>query len=276
MKKEKTYYWPLWFSRLLDESEQKKIEKILPKIQTAQIYLWQALNIYDDFLDGEGKPEALPAANKFFRHYLEIFYQFNLPPDYYRLFNIIFDNLDKANIKEASGIKLKIKNGLVTIPKNLPEWSNSQKLSDKSLALSLSALALLSFLGYKISDKKSRATVNFFRYSLAAKQLADDSYDWLDDLKNSRLTIANAPILKAAQKQKIRLNLNKPEIMYLLFAQESSPIIIKEMKNLCRLAKKEMARITKKTNNILLSELILPLEKSCQAAEKFTQSVLEA
>lgn len=239
------------------------------------MFLWDALNIYDDFLDGEGKPERLPTANKFFRRYLEVFYQLNLSPDYYRLFNALFDNLDKANIEEALEPKLKIKDGLITIPKKLPAWKNIKYLSNKSLALSLSSLALLSFLGYKASDRKTKAAINFFKYALAAKQLADDSYDWLEDLKNGFITAANTPILKAAKRKKIKLDLDRqPEILYLLFAQESSPVIIAEIEKFCRMAREELKKINGEPNNILPAKLIFPLEKACREAKSFTCSVL--
>lgn len=277
MNKEKTYYWPAWFSRLLPKTEQEKIKKILPKIQTTQILLWDALNIYDDFLDGEGKPEELPKANNYFRRYLETYYQFNLTPDYYHLFNQILNNLEKANLEETKEPKLKIENGLITIPKKLPDWKRTESLSSKSLALSLSSVALLSFLGYRTTDKKVRATVDFFKYALAAKQLADDSCDWLEDLKNSHLTIANTPILKAAKRQNLRLDFNhQPEILYLLFTQESSPIIIAEIERLCLIARKKIKKINDHSNNVLLKNLILPLEKSCQKSKKFIQSIFES
>lgn len=238
------------------------------------MFLWDALNIYDDFLDGEGKPERLPTANKFFRRYLEVFYQLNLSPDYYRLFNALFDNLDKANIEEALEPKLKIKNGLIAIPKKLPKRENIERLADKSSVLSLSSLALLSFLDYGASDKKMKAAANFFRYALAAKQLADDSYDWLEDLKNGHLTAANTPILKAAKRKRLKLNLNdKPEILYLLFAQESSPIIIEGIETLCQKAKKEIKKINGEPDNVLLANLISPLENACRESKIFTRSV---
>lgn len=277
MKKEKIYYWPLWFSKFFNKNEQIKIKKILSKIQNSQILLWDALNIYDDFFDGEGKPEELPRANNYFRRYLGIYYQLNLAPDYYKLFNKILNNLEEANIKEAKEPKLKIKNGIIIIPKKFPDWKNVEHLADKSLALSLSSLALLSFLGYKLTDQKAKATINFFKYFLAAKQLADDSYDWLEDLKNGRLTMANTPILKAAHQQKIRLNFKQePEILYLLFTQEASPIIIAGIENLCQKARKEIKQLTNQSDTILLKELILPLEKACQESKRFTQFVLEA
>lgn len=277
MTKEKVYYWPLWFSKLLSQREQKKIKKILPKLQIAQLFLWRALNIYDDFLDGEGKREELPKANNYFRRYLEIHYQLNLSSDYYKLFNKVISNLEKANVDEVLALKLQIKDGLVTTPKKLPNWKNIINLSDKSLVLAFGPLALLSALGYKTSGQKMKAGLNFFKYALTAKQLADDSYDWLEDLKDGFITAANTPILKAAERKHITLDFkDKPEILYLLFAQESSPIIITGIEKFCKKAKQEIKKINNKTTNSLISKLILPLEKSCQESKKFIQSALEA
>ena len=277
MTKEKVYYWPLWFSKLLSQKEQREIKKILPKLQTAQLFLWRALNIYDDFLDGEGKRAELPRANNYFRRYLEIHYQLNLSSDYYKLFNKVISNLEKANIDEVLAPKLKIKDGLVTVPKKLPSWKTIINLSDKSLALALGPLALLSALGYKTTDQKMKAGLNFFKCALASRQLADDSYDWLEDLKNGFITAANTPILRTAERKDIKLDFkNKPEILYLLFAQESSPIIIAGIEKFCKKAKQEIKKINNEPNNTLISKLILPLEKSCRESKKFTQFVIGA
>lgn len=275
MFKEKVYYWPLWFSQLLSPKNQKKIKKILPPLQTAQLFLWRALNIYDDFLDGEGKRSELPLANRYFRRYLEIHYQLDLSSDYYKLFDRVISNLESANIKEVLAPKLKIKNGLIIIPKNLPGQKNLAYLSAKSLALTFGPLALLSSLGYKTSGKKMKASLDFFKYALAAKQLADDSYDWLEDLANGFITAANTPILRAAKNKKIKLNLKKrPEIAQLLFAEKASPIIIRELERLCRAARREMKKINAENDNILLTKIIAPLEKSCQEVKNFKKLII--
>lgn len=277
MNKEKTYYWPLWFSKLLSDREQRKIKKILPKIQNAQTFLWRALNIYDDFLDNEGKKEELPLANNYFRRYLKIHYQLNLPDDYYKLFGKIMDDLEKADIKEALMPRLKIKNNLIISPGKIILEKNLSKLSNKSLALALGPLALLFFLDYKSSDKKIKAGISFFKYALAAKQLADDSYDWLEDLKNGFITEANLPVIKALNKRKDKINLKRrKEILYVLFAKESSPLIISWMEDLCQKARKKIKIINDKPDNILLANLIVPLEKSCRDSKKFNRLVLEA
>jgi len=269
-KEEATYYWPLWFSKTLSPAEQITIKELLPQLGRAQSYLWYALNIYDDFLDGEGKRVELPLANSYFRRYLAIHYRLNLSNNYYRLFNKVNNDLDKANKKEVLALKLEIKNNQIFIPKKLVRDKKISALAQKSLALALGPLALLFALSPKKPHPKLYAALNFFKYALAAKQLADDSHDWREDLTRGLITSANLPILLAAQKRNLKLKLKNPAtIANLLFATEGAPIIIKKLEYLCTRARREMAKISKNKKNILLAKLITPLEKACSKAKKF-------
>jgi hypothetical protein len=277
MPKEEAYYWPVWFSEILNEQEKINIKNVLPKIQAAQIFLWRALNIYDDFFDGLGKPIELSKANKYFRDFLEIHYRLDLSNDYYDLFKKIFNNLDKTNQLEISSQKLTISNNKLIIPTKLPKNKTLTFSAKKSLALALGSLALLFFLGDKKSNLRIKSSLNFWRYALSAKQLADDSQDWLEDLKAGLITNANILVLRAAKNKKIEIDFKKrTELLYLLFAEEAAPIIIKNLKNLCRAARKEMAKINPKFKITLLDKLILPIEKSCSKAEKFTSLIVKA
>ncbi len=278
-KKEGVYYWPLWFSKILSSREQAKIKKIIPHLGRAQGYLWRALNIYDDFLDGTGKRAELPLANSYFRRYLETHYRLNLSNNYYRLFDKINNNLDKANQEEVLTPKIKVKNNRIIIPKKLVQNKKTSSLSRKSLALALGPLSLLFALGGKESKPhpKFRASLNFFKYALAAKQLADDSHDWREDLMEGLVTPANRPILLAAQKRNLELKLKNPAtVANLLFFTEAAPVINAELKNLCNLARREMAKISKNKKNILLTQLISPLEKACSKAQEFRALVVSS
>jgi len=277
VRKEETYYWPLWFSKILSPREQRKIKKIIPQLGRAQNYLWRALNIYDDFLDGAGERAELPLANRCFRCYLEIHYRLNLSSDYYRLFNKINNDLDKANQEEITAPKIKIKNNRIFFPNKLVPNKKANSLARKSLALALGPLALL----FALNGKKSKhhpkfwAAFNFFVYSLAAKQLADDSHDWHEDLEEGLITSANRPILLAARKRNLKLTLENPSTTAnLLFAIEAAPLINAELENLCARARREMAKISKNKKNILLTRLITPLEKACAKAKKFQALVV--
>ncbi len=276
MLKEMVYYWPLWFSRVLSTKEQKKIKGVLPKIQNAQLMLWQALNIYDDFYDDEGVSSKLPQANKLMRNWLKIHYELHLPNDYYKLLNKLSDALDKSNQAEILSPKLAIKNKIVIIPQKLEEQKRASSLSSKSMTLALGQMALLAHLGYKMNSPKARATLDFFKYALSAKQLADDSYDWFEDLNKGLITLATRPIILAAKNKHLKINLKKSSALsFELFSEFASPQIIKKLNDLLRVARLKMSEINDTKNNSLIKRLILPLEAACEKAESFRFKIVE-
>lgn len=275
-KKEEAYYWPLWFCKSLSISEQAKAKKIIKKIQIAQYYLWHAFNIYDDFLDGDSKSIELLTANNYFQKYLKIHYQLKLSSDYYKLFEITFDKLNVANKKEMTRKKLAVNNGQIIIPKRIPKKTALSALADKSLILALGPIAILSYLGYKVKNKRIQMTLIFFQHVLAAKQLCDDSRDWLDDLKNGLATNVNIQIIRTAKKTKTSLNLNvNLAAIHLLFAAHVAPKIIRDLKTLCRKAEQTINKEFSNTNTTVLRKLTKPILSACQKADKFRHLVLE-
>ena len=276
MKKntEKAYFWPQWFFDSLDKLERQKIPTSLVKaLCRANLYLWRALNLYDDFLDGEGLPKNLPLANNYYRKFLEIYYRLNLSDNFYKIFNRVITDLDNANRAEVSAEKLKTKDGRIYYPHRLPTFNNLALLSRKSLALGLGLVAILDIISRKGKhDSKNlpqiKAALSFFRYALAAKQLSDDSCDWLEDLEAGNITPANALILKAAKKKHLTLNFQKhPEILYQLFIDEASQKISEGIKTLCSQARREGLKIELTSKSPLIKNLIEPMESSVSRAE---------
>ena len=274
-KTKESYYWPIWFSQLLRPAEQKKIKEIIPALSRAQVYLWRALNIYDDFLDGEGEVKKLPAANRYYRLFFKTHYELRLNSGYYDLLNKTLEKLDHANQTETASQKLLIRKSLIIIPKELKRPNGGGDLAKKSLALAFGPLALLAKLGYKISDKKFQAALNFFRYALAAKQLSDDSHDWQEDLKRGLMTTANYLLIQASQEKKIKLKLDSASInANLLYAQVAAPRITKNLEALCRQAKKELLIFSASPSSLLIFNLITPLETACYKAKKFRSLIV--
>lgn len=268
MIKTKVYFWPQWFAAAWPGQQKRRLPAtLIKKLNRANLYLWRALNFYDDFLDGSGRPTNLPRANSAYRHFLEIYYRLNLSPNFYKLFNRIISDLDKANRQEIQNQRCQIVNGKIILNAQV-DFLNLTDLSRKSLALGLGPLAILSALDE--NNDKINQTLNFFRLALAAKQLADDAKDWLEDLKNGRLTAANFLVLKAAKKRGLTLDLKqKPEIAYLLFALEASPILSKNLQTLCRLSRQAAAQIPLPPAARLIKEIIGPLETGLKETEHF-------
>jgi hypothetical protein len=277
MIKEKIYYWPAWLLAAQAGTKTKKIKPALvAKLGRSQIFLWRAFNIYDDFLDDAGQPAKLSLANAYFRRYCEIYYRLNLSENFYHLFNKIFTDLEKANKEEAVQPRLKIISGRIFYPHSWPSFKNLTDLSRKSLVLALSPLAINWLREARPDHKRNLATLNFFRFALAAKQLSDDARDWREDLENGVITAVNILILKKARRKHLVLNLKqRPEIVHLLFATEASVKITSQIKNLCQRANQEAEKAGWPANCSLIREIIKPLEAAVAESEKFRSLLAE-
>jgi hypothetical protein len=277
MPTEKVYFWPQWFATGLSLPAQHCLSaSLISKLGRATSYLWRALNIYDDFLDGEGKPASLPVANRYYRHFLEIYYRLDLPPNFYKLFRTITDDLDQANRQEVLQPRIKIIKGRLTPPPVYPPFTDLTALSRKSLALSLGPLAIIFTATPADCALSVEATLNFFRSALAAKQLADDAQDWLDDLKSGVITAANVLVLQAAVRRHLILDLERrPAIVYLLFAQEASLPLSSQLTNLCQQARAAANQIALSPDSRLIQEIIAPLERGLAETVAFRASWLK-
>lgn len=271
MIKEKVFSWPTWLLDAQKGIKSKKIKTaVIKKVSRGQTYLWRALNIYDDFLDGDGQAAKLSSANTYFRRYLEIHYRLNLAPSFYRLFDKIQTDAEKANQEEASQARLKIIQGKIFPPRTWPEFKNLTDLSRKSLPLALGPLALNRLSEIRPDRKRELAILNFFRYALAAKQLSDDARDWWEDLQNGAISAVNILILKKGLRRKISLDLEKrPETIHLLFVTAASVPTSQRIKRLCQKARQEGSRAGWPPTCTILKEIIGPLEAAVQESERF-------
>ncbi len=266
MKFTPAYSWPDWLaSSLLNK---KMLPKKINKFKYAQKNLWQALNIYDDFFDGEGKPDKLPKANRYYRDFLKIIYLNKLPLSFQKISEKILNDLDLANSQEIKQNKIIWQNGVPKLPKNIPNFSYLKNLSKKSLALALAPIAAI--LTYKKLNEKW--LINFFRYALAAKQLSDDAKDWLDDLYSGKLTAVNIRVIQEGKNRKIKKNLyKKTEILHLLFAYGAAIPTCYNILKLCKQARNEAHKLKINDKAPIIIGLILPLEKAANKALRFKQ-----
>jgi len=271
MKKEKCYYWPFYFSLTLNQTEQKKVQSILPQLGQAQIFLWRALNIYDDFLDGSNKRQNLIKANNYYRRFLAIHYRLNLKEDYYKQLEKFFIKLEETNQREIANQKIKIKNKRLVIPSDISPTIKLSKLANKSLVLALGASALLSYLNKTTNTHRYQITLNFWRNFLSAKQLADDSYDWLEDLKNGALTNVTAPLLQAWPQKTLILKPSKK--LTTLFNQQIAPTVIKTLQTFCQKAEQAIEKINYGETRTIKLKLLTPLYRSSQKAEKILKQL---
>ena len=199
----KAFCWPQWFNTsVADDSKIILPPQQIQQINQANLNIWDALNIFDDFLDQSGHAKDLPLAITKYRDFVTFFYELNLDKSFYTIFNNTLSDLDRANQHETQKYRLNVINGKIYLPNKLPDPEPLIKLSRKSLALALGPIAVLYLLYDKNAADKVGQVLKFFQFSLAAKQLADDSKDWYDDLQTGQLTMANRPIIEAALNSK--------------------------------------------------------------------------
>jgi hypothetical protein len=266
MPREKAYYWPSWLAQSFNNSDQNPE----PKFSQGQLALWRALNIYDDLIDGDNSQADLMSANHDFRKFLGALYNSNLPPDFIEQADKIITIWEKINRQEQQAPKLIIKNGAIKIPKNLTLKNSANLGYQKSLPLAVLPIAGALKLKLVNSPQEVKYLFNFFKYALAAKQLADDASDWLSDLKNGKLNPVNCLVLGAANSRKIEINLkSRPEIAYLLFAENAGPKTAKNILDLCHHATREALRLKIKDNSPIIKSLIRPLRLAAEKVLNF-------
>ncbi len=266
MKRSPAYNWPDWLVHSLVD---KKISpQDIKKFKSAQENLWKALNIYDDFLDGEGQPVKLPEANRCYRNFLKTIYISSPSSSLQRIGDKILNDLDLANQQEILHHKIIWKNGIPCLPKNITNLSPLTNLSKKSLALALAPIAAV--LAYKKVDETK--LINFFRYALAAKQLSDDAKDWLEDLRSGKLTIVTNRVVQEGLNRKIKKDLyQKTEILHLLFAYGAAVPTCLDIINLCQQARIEAKKLKISDKAPILTRLLKLLEKAAKKALRFEQ-----
>ncbi|QQG52542.1 MAG: hypothetical protein HY931_04475 [Candidatus Falkowbacteria bacterium] len=266
MPREQAYYWPIWLAQSLNPNYQNR-QKIFCRAQSS---LWRALNIYDDIIDNDNPQADLMSANNSFRNFLKVLYNSNLAGDFINESDNIIAAWEKVNRREWQSSKLNIKNGIIKIPKYLPQTGTFNIGYRKSLPLAILPIASAIKSSLINGSKEFKIAFNFFRYALAARQLADDASDWLADLERGLINPVNLLVLRAAKNKKIKLNLKtKPEITYLLFANNAGPQTAKNILNLCNKAKQEALKLKIKDNAPLIKFLINPLSSAAQKSLNF-------
>ncbi len=168
----------------------------LDHLALANLYGWMAYTIYDDFLDGEGQPRQLSAANTALRRSVKHF-DLALPdnPRFQKLVAQTFDTIDGANAWELANCRMEA-DGKAIVVTALPHYSKTLSLADRSLGHTLTPLGVLAAAGIE-SDSRSAVLVRrALRHYLVARQLNDDMHDWESDLRSGIITFVVASILQ--------------------------------------------------------------------------------
>ena len=254
---------PFWFRQAMGAQGKSVTDEQILNLGNANLYGWISYTIYDDFYDGEGNLNFLPAANTGLREVSATYAALLKDNKDFAVVKKILDNIDAANAWESRHCK--------AVAGNRPDFKNFQQLADKSLGHALGPIAIMMLAGYKAGSKEVKNLLLFFTHYLIARQMNDDAHDWLDDLRAGRINSVGGLILKKYNKFPADLGREEQKLQRLfwrLVIPETANDIFKHT----RLARMALNRITAIENSAgLLQLLAKPETASRQALEESTK-----
>jgi hypothetical protein len=186
------------FQKILEGNGYSIPEDISKQIALASFYGWIAYDIYDDFLDNEGRPSLLPVANYFLRKLTQLYAEiaaYAVPHALLAtLFNETINAIDEANAWEASHCRMLTSDPL-RLPTTVPSYGNYDNLANRSIGYAMGALAELLIAGYSPESPEYRITESIFKHYLIARQLHDDAHDWEADLMRGSINSIGALLI---------------------------------------------------------------------------------
>lgn len=170
--------------------------RLLDGLGLANLFGWLAYTIYDDFLDEEGRPQTLPAANSGMRRSLDCFLEV-LPENrvFADLVGRTFDAIDSANAWEQAHCRFPAAGGRLRVGR-LPDYGdNLSKLAGRSLGHVLPPMGVLAAKGLDLEGNPARHVSEALKQYLIVRQLNDDVHDWPEDLSRGQITPVVAAVL---------------------------------------------------------------------------------
>ncbi len=145
---------------------------------------WMAYTIIDNISDEHKDVDKISLALIFLRDLNDLFCYKNLK--FKPVVQKMLDKVDYANLFEAAKTpaSLWIKNHKCI-------YNSPEQTAEKSVAHSLSSLAILQKLGFSSESKESNLLTSFYIHYLSARQINDDAHDWEDDLNNNKINYAS-------------------------------------------------------------------------------------
>ncbi len=269
MKRIKVGLWPQWLISSLPNRNLTSTNNLTNKQSfLSQVYLWQALNIYDDILDEGKNIKKLPLANFYFRNFLQIFYESKPPLILKTRTKKLWQNLEKFHQAE-------LKQGKILWVKQKIKYQSSSlilklnNLADKSLVLAIMPITLACQKKQDLNCWQIKKLFELFKYLLITKQLADDVKDWEDDLKSNQLTIVTKFLLDRLKQEKIKIN--KKNYIYqvkIIFIKSGALMFSQKIIKISKKTRKIAQELNIKQNSPLLKELLHPLEKRALKIQK--------
>lgn len=184
-------------------------QEIIITLGQANVYGWLAYTIYDDFLDREGTPLLLPAANLFFREAIYLFDRVLLPDTSFQYVSSeVLTAIDAANAWEVTHCQYSHAQLQHFHDQLIPDYGDLTQLANKSLGHVLGPVALLLSIGYSPDANEVKQLIISLKHFIIARQLNDDAHDWRDDLTRGQINAAAAIVIKQFLRARALVTLN--------------------------------------------------------------------
>lgn len=252
---------PYRFAEALGERGSGIPAALLDQLARANLWGWLAYDAYDDFLDGEGDPRKLSAANLFLRNLAEEYAALESEiPGIADDFRYAMDTIDSANAWEQEACRADVTDGILTVPKELP-FVTYEKLHERSIGHALPALALMRAAGY---GEKERIPVEaFFEHYLIARQLHDDAHDWADDLARGQLNAVGSRVLAVLGERQVDVAEGLDELRE-RFWRDVAEYVVEDILEAAAEGRRAMNAAQLEDGTAFADELLGPLERSAR------------
>lgn len=188
---------PQLFASSLTVSPDMKSGEQLALLGAANVFFWIGGMLFDDFLDGEGKPELLPVATASHRQALALYRQVTAHnPAQYEQLEAYCLRADHANAWEVTHTRARVTGSIITLPE-LPDYDDLWALADRSTGHIFGPLLIMRQLP-DVTDKQFVSIEQGLRHYLIARQLNDDICDWRKDLRAGQLSAVVVELLRGA------------------------------------------------------------------------------
>lgn len=184
----------LFVSSLTISSKTNSDQLIL--LGAANVFFWIGGMLFDDFLDGEGRPELLPIATVAHRRALTLYRQVTAgAPEFSRLVEVLCLRADRANAWEVTQTRARVARGVIALPE-LPDYGDYWALADRSIGHMFGPLLIMRRLP-GVTDAQRAQVEQGLRHYLIARQLNDDIHDWRQDLETGQLSAVVVELLRS-------------------------------------------------------------------------------
>lgn len=253
-------------------------QEILSRLAAVSLWGWMAYTIYDDFLDGEGRPDRLPTANVALRQVTTTLLA-TMPDNHAFQTEItdILNKLDGANAWEITHCRGMIKQGKLYVT-GLPDYGNYWQLAERSLGHTISAIGVLYAAQYQAKD--IRTLKRFLHHYLIARQLNDDAHDWLEDLSQTHVNAVGVRVLRVWQETggsfQRGIDLKKDaENLSLIMWEQVIQEVVRDIDKHIASARRALVKFPAGSHIELFDRLLVPLERSAHQALDERDNALE-